>query len=103
MNQALRQFQKLADLSITSSIDWYRQTGNTTRKMTIGVRDLGVERVTSKLRSSVEQYCKSIKVDVVYSEPARAFNIDIDLDKVVMTSEQATAHVAVMKSRKEAA
>lgn len=103
MNEPLKQFMKLMDLSIISTIDRYRRTGESKSSMLINIKDLGVKRMTSQVRMAVEQYGKSIKVPLTYSDTTRAFHFELDLDTVAMSLQQAKHHVAAIQSRKEAA
>lgn len=103
MSKGLDNFRRLMDLSIEGAIDCYRRTGVPKRAMVIHVRDLDVQRVTLKLRSTVLQYGKAIKVKLTYSSLDRAFHFTLDLDEVVMTATQATKYTELMQARKEAA
>jgi hypothetical protein len=89
----LQKLDQQLDLAIAAQIGLYAQTGQLTRKMLIPLTDIGVERITLKLRQNVANRGKSLKMELKYDPLTRAFHFTVDLNHVTMTRDQAQAFV----------
>lgn len=103
MTPALKKFDTRLQQCIDSVIQGYGTSGAFSRTMRIDVEELGVVRVTNKLRNGVNAMCKQMKVPVEFVRKTRSFHFHINIGTVVMTPAQGEAYRAAHLKLTEAA
>jgi len=94
MSPALKKFDEQFQMAIDTLIAGHVTTGYMNRKMRIDVEEVGVVRITLKLRQDVARYGRRMNIPIEFDRNTRSFYFNLELNKVLMTANQAQAFEA---------